>query len=447
MDTHGWDLVTACSQDKLNALLATRLQKTPPTVTYSDGSGLQIAATFDPWKISSFGSDNRLTMILPIRTGSLTSSSKFAAVPQVTLDGAQIEIALDLTFVQDATGKKTDLTFNFQTPATSLSDTTAGAIWVVNADLSGVLAKADPSGAAGQALHDHLPACLIANRDGLAYAISSVNMAPVGTSWPGPVAMEYLFVQGAKTASGGQGPGYLAVLSMVRSLDPKTRSRNIDSTLCDGNHDVCLLLHKDLFLEHHILPMLPSGFVGAQPWQFVVAGDMVMSIAPLICPTVTNAGTDYIPVLSSLQVAVAGDQIQADAVGLFSITGLVNSYVTFDIQQGLKCAFDAGSGGLSLTPAGPPASTYEKHIPTWIYVVGAVALLPLGLILGLVLVAVVDIVVDTVSSAVAGKVGAQGSTTAVGDWAFASVEWPGSTGWSVTEGGLSDSLYLRGSLN
>ena len=75
------------------------------------------------------------------------------------------------------------------------------------------------------------------------------------------------------------------------------------------------------------------------------------------------------------------------------------------------------------------------------------ALLAVGLIVGLVVVAVVDVVVAAVSSAVAGKVAGQGSTVGIGDWAYAAVDWPGASGWTITDGGLSDALYLRGSLN
>ena len=71
MDTHGWDIVCACSQSRLNALLAKRQTATPPTLKYNDGAGTTIDATLGPWKITSFGSNNRLTLSLPITTGTL----------------------------------------------------------------------------------------------------------------------------------------------------------------------------------------------------------------------------------------------------------------------------------------------------------------------------------------------------------------------------------------
>jgi hypothetical protein len=47
---------------------------------------------------------------------------------------------------------------------------------------------------------------------------------------------------------------------------------------------------------------------------------------------------------------------------------------------------------------------------------------------------------------VADKVSTSGGNVAIGDWTTQAISWPGSGAYTIADGGLSDALYLRGSL-
>src|SRR6056297_1662873 len=190
MDTNGWDVVCACSQDKLNTLLSARLSATPPSVDYKDTDGNTLKATFAPWQIVPFGSTDRLKMVLPIETGTLHLENKFAATPDVTLDGVQVEIEVDLDFVDNAKGTAKDLKFNLTAKTDAGNGATKG-VGIQKIDLDGTLANADPSGTASGKLSTILPECLVANRDKLAFVLASLDLAPTGdASWMTPKQVE-----------------------------------------------------------------------------------------------------------------------------------------------------------------------------------------------------------------------------------------------------------------
>ena len=51
MNLFGWDVLSACSQDKLNQMLQARQSAAQPKLTYSDpANGLKITADFAPWQ-------------------------------------------------------------------------------------------------------------------------------------------------------------------------------------------------------------------------------------------------------------------------------------------------------------------------------------------------------------------------------------------------------------
>lgn len=452
MDLHGWDIVSACRQDDLNKLLAKRMANDPPTLSYTDSTGIKIDGVFDPWEISSFGTDTTLTLTLPFKSGTLKNTSKFSTKPTVKLDGVKVEISVQLDFVDNAAGTASDLKFNFGTKATSPSDKQAGAVWCINADLDGTLKGEDPSGDSTTDLREHIPQVLIANADKLNYALTSLNLAPAAKqSWLKPLKKNFMFAKGPTDANGKQEPGHLVVALMVRDLPDETRTSDIDPSLVAGDSAMTMAFAKDLFLEHFIMPTLPSSFVGASSSGFIMMGDKIGHLpfpTPLRCKDVEHWGTGYTPYLGSFFVSIDDDELATSASGFFDITGLAKSYVTFDFNQKFKAAFDASTQKLSFKAYGGANPNYEKHIPWWVYALSAVALPAVGLIVAAVVAAIVDIVIAAVTTAVSKQVtGTGGGAMHLGDLAAAIVAWPGSDAITVEKAGLDDAFVVRGKIN
>ena len=448
MDTHGWDIVSACSQSKLNALLKARLTKTPPTLSYDDGQGTTLDITFSPWQITAFGSNRALTLDMPVKSGTLTNGNKFAEKPSVDLAGVTMAVRIQLDFIDQAKGDASNLSFTFKAAATSAADKTDGAVFVQQADVTGQLAKVDPSGNSATVLHNHVADALVHNAAKLEIPLSVVNLAPAGgAAWMKPVEKAHMFGTGPKKANGAPGEGYLIVATMVRTLPAATRSLNFDETLFDTQHDVFMLLNKDLFLANVIQPNLPAAFKDSSAVNFQMMGDSIAGVGVLICPEVDHMGTGYDPFLTRLTISIDDDRLKSTAVGFFHITGLTHSSVTFNFTQYATCRYDSATQSIAFDKAQSPDPDYEKHIPWYLYAVASVALPFLGLIVGGIILAVVDVVIAAVTTGVASTIGKSSKTSGIASLSNIAVTWPGSTETKIAESGLSDGFYMRGDLS
>ncbi len=456
MDTHGWDVLAACRQDDLNKLLAKRMSQAPTSLSYS-GSGVEIKGEFGPWQITSFGSDNTLTLMLPFKSGTLKQSGRFAVKPQVDLTGVKIEVSVQIDFVDNAKGTASDLKFQLKTVGKSKQDRTKGAVFVINPDLDGTLKAEDSSGTSATLLNEHIPQVLIANADKLSYALTSVNLVPTGErSWIKPVFKHFMFAQGAKDKHGHQEPGHLVVAIMVRDRPAASRSDKIDNALTDNSSGLNMAFAPDLFLEHFIMPSLPSSFQNPKHVLFKMKGDKIqmvlgaMPTPPYIstaaeCKPVDHWGTGYTPWLFPMTIGIDDDVMSVHADGTFDITGLADSSVSFWFTQSLKPVFDAKSQSLKFKAFGETKSDYHKHIPAWIYIVSGVAALAVPLIVAAIITAIVDVVVAAVTTAVAKQAaGAGGQQTQLGNLADALVTWPGSEAVNISHAELETAFVVRG---
>ncbi|NDR56716.1 TULIP family P47-like protein [Aliiruegeria sabulilitoris] len=451
MDFHGWDVVAACRLDRVNSLLAKRMKTAPPTANYKDGKGVELDLTFGPWKITKLSGTNRLNMTLPIAKGTFKSTSVFAGPTPVVLDGVEVEISLNLDFITAADGKTLDLTFDLTTPGAAPTDTGDGVVTVTVPDVNDTLKKAGAPGTAGRELAKHLPQCLISNKAALSYAISSLPLLPgAGEGWMKPKDQAYFFTSG----TGGQ--SYLAVAMMVRDLDPKTRQRDIDSSLCNSGEEVCVAIAKDVALEHVFLPAIRKAFPGAtglpqyingkmDTEAFRLQGDDIVGMGMIPCKEVTHAGTGYHPALSWFEMVIQGSQLQIKANGGFHITGLPHASATFKITQGLKATVLPGTNAFEIVKGTSQPPDTDMKIP-WYYYVTGLAALPLGLIVTAVVVAIVDLTIYGVTNAVANTVTSSGQTVGIGDIGLMAIQWPGNSGFTMTSGGLNDGIILGGSL-
>ena len=315
---------------------------------------------------------------------------------------------------------------------------------VVELDKDGVLAGKDPGGAGKMTLHDGLAACLVANREKLAFVVASMDLTPSGEgAWLVPHHSSYCYVQGGAGAA-----GYLAVLSVVdEGRDVSKLGRNVDPALCDGKHDTCVAYHKRVFLEHVVRPQLKDGYPGATDASFLMVGDEIYAVPLLCCPPVRYGLIDYEPFLWSMKVAVSASHVTTEAMGSFAIKGLPDATASFKVSTSATCSYDAAGGVLSMKAAEEPKTSSSTHIPWYDYLIAGPFLLLIGGIVGAIAGVIVGVVIAVVTDAIAGKsdrqTKAESGSLALADWTAARIAWPGSERWRVDEVTLSDALVLR----
>lgn len=434
MDTYCWDVVCAVSCDRLNELLAQQFAKTPASLSYDDGAGTQVGAKFDAWRIVAGGSDKIIHVEMPIKSGAINSP-----MGSTVLDGAAIIAEIKLAFIKDAKATVSNLKFDCRTIAANAGDTTDGSIFIFDPDVGGVLRKRDPSGSAAITLHDCLASTLIANGPKLDYIFATLNLTPTGGgSWLAPQASRYLYVQGPAGHS-----GYLAILSMLSSVDTSTFQSVIDPALCDGRSDVYLAVAPHVFLEHVVMPHVSSAYVGANSGFFCMRGDSIFNVLPLTCQTVNHWGTGYTPILMTLRIWIAASDIHSAASGVFDITGLAKSSVTFSETGQSTCTYNASAGKLTVAATGTPTSDHDTHIPWYIYASCAPFIVALGPIIPGIVAAIVDGVIAGVTAAVANSVTTNTGNLALNDWSAQAIEFPGASRWTIDNAALSDAFYMR----
>ena len=439
METYGWDVVCACSAARLDALLAKQFEASPASLHYEAEDGSTIEAELAPWHLVAGGANKKLHMECPITKGSVSTP-----MGDVPLDGVTCVIEVELAFVSDAEGKKRDLRFDLRVEASAAGDETPGSVFVVNPDKDGVLAGKDPGGAGKMTLHDGLAACLVANREKLAFVVASMDLTPSGEgAWLVPHHSSYCYVQGGAGAA-----GYLAVLSVVdEGRDVSKLGRNVDPALCDGKHDTCVAYHKRVFLEHVVRPQLKDGYPGATDASFLMVGDEIYAVPLLCCPPVRYGLIDYEPFLWSMKVAVSASHVTTEAMGSFAIKGLPDATASFKVSTSATCSYDAAGGVLSMKAAEEPKTSSSTHIPWYDYLIAGPFLLLIGGIVGAIAGVIVGVVIAVVTDAIAGKsdrqTKAESGSLALADWTAARIAWPGSERWRVDEVTLSDALVLR----
>jgi len=437
MNLYGWDFACACSSHALNKLLELQFKATPASLSYDDGAGTTIYAQFDPWRIVAGGSDKKLHIELPVKTGTVATP-----LASGSIDGVVIVAEIELAFVLNSTSKQSDLKFNFTSVASQPNDPKAGSILIVTPDRDNLLAKLPSGSVLAMTLHDNIPLCLIANNAKLSYVFTSLILTPTGdAAWFKPQNTAYVYVQGGTGSS-----GYLALLGMISNADTSKLARAIDPSLCDGKSDIGIAFSGTVFLENVVKPKLPPCYIGATDANFVMhdfgfanIGPIILNSGALTCPAVRSGLIDYTPVLSSLGIGISGANMMCSGLGAFDITGLKDSSVSFTETVKLKSSFDSASGKLTMVQDGTPTSDYTTHIPWWIYVVAAPSLIFVG---PLVLI-IVDVVIASVCAAVANSVSNNTGKLDLSNWSANVIEFPGAKTWAVTDAGLSSAFYLR----
>jgi hypothetical protein len=165
-----------------------------------------------------------------------------------------------------------------------------------------------------------------------------------------------------------------------------------------------------------------------------------------MCNEVRNAGTGYTPVLTAFAMSLTGSTLTIKADGLFIITGLGSSNVTFSITQDMTCIVDPVTHGLMLVANGAPVTDHDTHITGGYWALGAIFLPVAGFVVAAVVAGVIDAIIAIVTAAVTSQVTTAGSTAGIGVAPMVALNWLGSGALTLQVAELNDGLIMRGSL-
>lgn len=440
MDLHGWDVVTAVDIATINNVLEKSTSSLLPVFDFTNTSlDISFSGKFGPWLIQPGGSANRIKMMVPITSGTLTA-------PQfrepIDLTGVQPIIDMALDIIQTSSGSQS-VVFSFKTNSPTPNDQD-GTIYVANPDASGLLAIRDPSGQAAAIISQWLGEVFVSNADKISFVFATIILNPQGMEWLSPKATSLSYFQ--STDGKTQALGIQSLTQASWSADGLATA--IDPSLMNGQRGYFFALAPAVFLKNLLLPNVAAALkVGAGSLQF---NPPPSPDQPESC-SITNSGAipmgsvrsgaiDYYPQLNTYQVQISGSQIITTASGQFDITGLHDAYVTFDnLSIVMEVSYDTTGKVVTFNVVSKSSPSTDEHIPwyekeiTWIVPV-----------IGLIVNAVMDIVVAVVENAVTSAVTSSGQLS-INAIPVASAVWTGLDNFSATDVSLSSALIISAS--
>lgn len=440
MDLHGWDIVTAVDIATVNNVLAKSTSTLMPTFNFENSAmSISFAGDFGLWLIQPGGSANRIKMMVPITSGSL-SAPQF---PQpIDLTGVQpiIDMALDIV---EANAASQSVVFSLKTNSPTPNDQD-GTIYVANPDASGLLATRDPSGQAASIISQWLGEVFVTNAGKISFVFATVILDPQGMPWLAPKAtsLSYFESTDGKTQA-------LGIQSLTQaSWDASGLATAIDPSLLNGQSGYFFAMAPAVFLKNLLLPnvagalkIAPSALqFNPPPSPAQPESCSITNTGPISMGSVRSGAIDYYPQLNSYSVQIVGSQIITNASGQFDITGLHDAYVTFDnLSIVMEVGYDSATKSATFNVVSKSSPSTDEHIPwyekeiTWIIPV-----------IGLIVNTVMDIVVSVVEDAVTSAVSSSGQLS-IDAIPVATAVWTGLNSFSATNVQLSSAFIIEAS--
>nr|WP_029031728.1 TULIP family P47-like protein [Salinarimonas rosea] len=443
MDLQGWDVVTASNVAAVNKVLAGSTSTTLPTFSFENTSlAIAMSGDFGPWTIQPGGSANRINLMVPITSGTLTAP-QFRA--PIDLAGVQPILNLALVLVAAPSNGTQSLTFAIETnsprPATKDGD-----VYVANPDASPghVLKTRDPTGQAAQIFNDWFGEIFVENKDKISFIFATVIMNPQGQPWLAPKAISVSYfesidkkIQALGIQSLTQAPWGAGGLATA-----------VDPSLLVAGDDYFFAMAPAVFLKNLLMPSVVKALgvpasslrFNAPPNPSQPTACSITNTAAIPMGKVHSGAIDYYPELTSYAVKISGKQIITTASGRFDITGLHDAYVTFDnLSVVTEVGYDPKTNQVTFNVVSKSSPSTHEHIPwyekeiTWIVPV-----------IGLIVNVVMDVVVATIEDAVTNALKSSGQFS-IDSIPVATAVWSGLDKFEASSAELSDAFVIRAS--
>ena len=422
MDIQEWDTISIIDVASVNAQLGASLNKLIDSFDYEGtsafGGSYTISGEFGPWQVSG-GSDQLLKLDLPILKGTLSAGGH-----STDISGMTVTVEVTLNLLPSATNTKvTELRFDFKVAGSKDSPAAPGLVRPI--------ACSDPN-KTGESSYvmDAVAAVLAHNGSEISYVFAEIGLVDLTIpSWLTPVRSRYSYQQ----PTGGKS-GYLAVFSVTTDRNVSGLSTQIGSDLVSLNYPWSFLISGPLFLEHVVLPMLPTAFSGTDASYFAFANNSISISKPFNFKGVAPAGITYIPVAQALAIAIDDNKLTNLTSGTVDLD-MPNASMSFSVSTQNVLQYNVSTNSFSLLPDPSPVTSSEKNIPWYDYIL-------IGLSGGIALsifIAVINAVADDVRDAI----NSGGAGVRLSDAPAKVVAWSGMQSMTVREAGLSAAFWLR----
>ncbi|MDC4242492.1 MULTISPECIES: TULIP family P47-like protein [Bacillota] len=360
MNIYNWDIVYANSIQAINKQLKNYMEENKITFTFNDES-IYAELTFGNWEITEGGSGKLLRIKTPVKSGLLDYLGQ-----KIKLDEICPLLEIQLDFINDNINSNIkNLTFNFKSKGIQQGDKSEGAITIIETDLNN---KFTSNSIVYTILNIILADMFIKNKSQITYIFAKMNVNS-NIQWMQP--KKYIYSYYAPTNS--KKDGLLIIFSVVTDRDISNLKPDIDGKVLDNNNDIFLLLSEKLFLKNIIMPELPKSFSSnttSQHFKFketsLISGE-IENNKNINCGSVRWGLTDYYPIITNLNIKIEGNRLHMKILGKCDITGLANSYITFDIETKNTFYFNKTNKKIQFKPDNNPIIKYQRHIPWWIW--------------------------------------------------------------------------------
>ena len=421
MKLDGWDTGYATTISQVNLLLGD--PSAVPTVFGLVVQGMTVQGVFGPWSIVTEGGGELLHLQTMIASGTMSGGGAPAAAD---LTGIAVVLEINLLLLPPSLAGERELRFNFKTVGTADTPSAPGVVKP--------LKVLDPAKKLnfeqGAVLGAAVAQCLVEQASAITFHFARINIVPpdAGASWLTPVSSVYSYYQ----TDGGA--GYLVVLSATDARDTTNLSRKIDPDLISGPGDAFFAISEGLFLQHVIMPILPSLYAGtdASYFAFDAVNQAVRATQAIGLGGVKSGLITYYPEITGLQITISGANVLVAVSGDCDLHAGMS--LTFSVSSTLAASVAAGTGGLTLARDANPSISHDSHIPWYDYLLGPIP--------DIVMAIIVPMIADGIAS---------GLSQAIGGLSFAevaaqNVQWPGMKKFTIGGGELNGDFRLWGTL-
>ncbi len=417
MNTFGWDTVFVLTMDRANQALASGGSQllTSISVRTTQPINMELNGQFTSWKIVPGGSGKLLHLQLTFGSGTITVANQNASLNGV---GVVVEVSLDLL---PESGAQQVLRFSMLQAGKPGDAGKPGVVTPVTV----VNAQALPPQHVAMLL-EYIPQYLVQNASRISYALATVNLFQPGSgSWLAPRQCDYAFERRVNA------PDCLAVLGSMTAGNISGLPRQIDPALMQAGNTGAFLFTGDLFLEHVVLPMVPTTLrADAKNFYFDSGQHAIRNHNSFGAVSVKKGAVTYHPSIDSFTMTVNGGSLQTQLSGSCDL-GL-NISMSFSITINNAVVFDPSSQTLRFQPDANPSQHHDSHIPWYDYFLGPIPDI------------IMAAVVPSIAGGIADNLTQFASSSTIASKPPTPVHWTGMGSFSVKAAGLETALYLRG---
>lgn len=412
LDIKGWDIICALTVAEANAQLAAQSGRLLESFDYAGenpfAGTFHISGRFGTWSIVS-GSNTLVNVDIPILTGTIA----LASGKQTDISGMTVTVEIPLTLVTANDGQYQELRFDFTAGAGTNPDVNGRAIAGIR--------FTPPGAAAGTTVMMAVAECLAANGSEISFVFAQIGGTSAGSSpWLMPVQSAYDY------QSLGDGNDYLAILSVTDNRPIEGLDTQIDPSLLVPGFAITIGIAGPLIMQNVVLPGLTAALgVPAGTFHYDSASGSIASSASFDAPSVNVALVDYTPVIDSMVIALAENQMTTATQGHCNLP--INATMTFSVSGTNAAVYDPSTETLAFQADAAPNVTHDDSVPWYDYASPALV-----------------IAIPIIASHLATYVGSVGVGAPLTVAPPQSIRWTGLGGWTVASAGLDDLLYMRG---